>query len=110
MSVRSHIIINDDITCVTTSTTLFPYTTLFRSDRRTERRQGGGRNVLCGRQPPQETDRCPPRRPRRHAKDRSEEHTSELQSHSDIVCRLLLEKKKKFNTIIIADYCIVIGR
>src|SRR5437588_6367972 len=28
-------------------------------------------------------------------KDRSEEHTSELQSHSDIVCRLLLEKKKK---------------
>src|SRR5260221_8290459 len=33
-------------------------------------------------------DRCRPRRPR------SEEHTSELQSHSDLVCRLLLEKKK----------------
>src|SRR5438034_3327757 len=32
---------------------------------------------------------------RRHAIDRSEEHTSELQSHSDLVCRLLLEKKKK---------------
>src|SRR5438034_3781092 len=30
--------------------------------------------------------------------DRSEEHTSELQSHSDLVCRLLLEKKKKINT------------
>src|SRR5438132_14062491 len=29
---------------------------------------------------------------------RSEEHTSELQSHSDLVCRLLLEKKKKINT------------
>src|SRR5438034_50164 len=29
--------------------------------------------------------------------DRSEEHTSELQSHSDLVCRLLLEKKKKTN-------------
>mgnify|MGYP000586536882 CR=1 FL=1 len=29
------------------------------------------------------------------AKERSEEHTSELQSHSDLVCRLLLEKKKK---------------
>src|SRR5436190_8803734 len=28
---------------------------------------------------------------------RSEEHTSELQSHSDLVCRLLLEKKKKYN-------------
>src|SRR5260221_9059636 len=32
---------------------------------------------------------------RRQQKDRSEEHTSELQSHSDLVCRLLLEKKKK---------------
>src|SRR5215204_7652012 len=31
------------------------------------------------------------------AQDRSEEHTSELQSHSDLVCRLLLEKKKKYN-------------
>src|SRR5438034_4230857 len=31
----------------------------------------------------------------REAEDRSEEHTSELQSHSDLVCRLLLEKKKK---------------
>src|SRR5438034_7966643 len=30
-----------------------------------------------------------------HAEERSEEHTSELQSHSDLVCRLLLEKKKK---------------
>src|SRR5260221_5209996 len=33
----------------------------------------------------------------RHADRRSEEHTSELQSHSDLVCRLLLEKKKKFH-------------
>src|SRR5438034_5178872 len=32
---------------------------------------------------------------RRHPSPRSEEHTSELQSHSDLVCRLLLEKKKK---------------
>src|SRR5438132_10157241 len=32
-------------------------------------------------------------------RERSEEHTSELQSHSDLVCRLLLEKKKKQNTI-----------
>src|SRR5438034_7641091 len=35
------------------------------------------------------------RRAGRHAPARSEEHTSELQSHSDLVCRLLLEKKKK---------------
>src|SRR5438034_2455056 len=45
---------------------------------------------------------CPSRRPRRAQvaffpvpEARSEEHTSELQSHSDLVCRLLLEKKKK---------------
>src|SRR5215204_7576440 len=34
-------------------------------------------------------------RPKRLPRGRSEEHTSELQSHSDLVCRLLLEKKKK---------------
>src|SRR5476649_3068821 len=38
---------------------------------------------------------CSPRRPASPAWSRSEEHTSELQSHSDLVCRLLLEKKKK---------------
>src|SRR5574343_1625028 len=55
--------------------TLFPYTTLFRS----VREPGPGR---CAYRP----DRAP---------ERSEEHTSELQSHHDLVCRLLLEKKKK---------------
>src|SRR5260221_14668046 len=57
--------------------TLFPYTTLFRS--------------TSPAQAPQ------PRRPAKRAAPacpRSEEHTSELQSHSDLVCRLLLEKKK----------------
>src|SRR5436190_11757400 len=62
--------------------TLFPYTTLFRSR--------AGRPSS----PP-----CPSRRSggggRQHARARSEEHTSELQSHSDLVCRLLLEKKKE---------------
>src|SRR5438034_9369545 len=59
--------------------TLFPYTTLFRSCPPAPARSGVGNR------------RCPtaPRSPR------SEEHTSELQSHSDLVCRLLLEKKKK---------------
>src|SRR5215204_3202845 len=57
--------------------TLFPYTTLFRS-----RVQAAGRART----------RRPDRVPARTA--RSEEHTSELQSHSDLVCRLLLEKKK----------------
>src|SRR5260221_14584970 len=57
--------------------TLFPYTTLFRS--RGLRRDAGPRLGVLG---PVECHR-------------SEEHTSELQSHSDLVCRLLLEKKKK---------------
>src|SRR5215204_5450960 len=58
--------------------TLFPYTTLFRSPRRARgcwapKTAGAGARSFSG---------------------RSEEHTSELQSHSDLVCRLLLEKKK----------------
>src|SRR5215204_6724220 len=57
--------------------TLFPYTTLFRS--------------LCERI---RLDEQPPRVPE-GLTERSEEHTSELQSHSDLVCRLLLEKKKE---------------
>src|SRR5947207_8588905 len=64
--------------------TLFPYTTLFRSLSKT----GGHPSVT----PP-----VSERTPVRHLgglEYRSEEHTSELQSHSDLVCRLLLEKKK----------------
>src|SRR5260221_1602877 len=62
--------------------TLFPYTTLFRSHRihtRTRKTNGlppSGESSLAG------------------VNKRSEEHTSELQSHSELVCRLLLEKKK----------------
>src|SRR5438034_5364544 len=80
--------------------TLFPYTTLFDLSARdgVPRRgahlpadQGSIRRVrrCIGRARDREG------RPRRdHAAERSEEHTSELQSHSDLVCRLLLEKKK----------------
>src|SRR5438094_4910628 len=63
--------------------TLFPYTTLFRSP--TERRRGGRRLRPAGRVV----------RPDPAGRRRSEEHTSELQSPYDLVCRLLLEKKKK---------------
>src|SRR5260221_14522163 len=62
--------------------TLFPYTTLFRSVQRLVKAQRRGLDPAA----------------LRHVADaeqRSEEHTSELQSHSDLVCRLLLEKKKK---------------
>src|SRR2546430_7476533 len=79
--------------------TLFPYTTLFRSR-------------LCG--------LVPVRRAGRGAEDqepgclreephdlagRSEEHTSELQSQSNLVCRLLLEKKKKNSYTIMRETC-----
>src|SRR5688572_31757591 len=83
--------------------TLFPYTTLFRSSpgrvpvqraldvharrwRSVERRIGDRKNPLR----------------REYVTSRSEEHTSELQSQSNLVCRLLLEKKKnkKINNII----------
>src|SRR5437867_8422348 len=69
--------------------TLFPYTTLFRSRgiRACARSfcQAAGSSVT--------RDAAAPTRPRR-----SEEHTSELQSPYDLVCRLLLEKKKKKKT------------
>src|SRR2546422_4249662 len=76
--------------------TLFPYTTLFRSPcraaqrspcrsaRRTRRRRPGIRPCACRRT----------RSPRR-----SEEHTSELQSRLHLVCRLLLEKKKPYRNL-----------
>src|SRR5207247_2724972 len=47
--------------------------------------------------PPPGAGRPSPRRPRAGRRTRSEEHTSELQSRVDLVCRLLLEKKKKDN-------------
>src|SRR5207237_5193881 len=62
--------------------TLFPYTTLFRSRRSTA---SSASPIRCGRG-------ANGIRP-----TRSEEHTSELQSHLNLVCRLLLEKKKKNN-------------
>src|SRR5689334_24606681 len=67
--------------------TLFPYTTLFRSG-------CGGKKEHCG--------ECAAHQRSKHLRDlafalalRSEEHTSELQSQFHLVCRLLLEKKKK---------------
>src|SRR3712207_8787097 len=84
--------------------TLFPYTTLFRSLSETSVRipqatsqkshdaqaQGGG--------------------PLQHIEERSEEHTSELQSRQYLVCRLLLEKKKKHTALTpAAAHFLIIG-
>src|SRR5690348_17629703 len=77
--------------------TLFPYTTLFRSRLLPVVDLGTGigcvlaPGIVCDRSPAL----CPVRKPLR----RSEEHTSELQSPVHLVCRLLLEKKKKKQTI-----------
>src|SRR2546427_7624387 len=79
--------------------TLFPYTTLFRS-----LRAGSRSRVALHRQAPLQVAAArrlgPAAGPSRRAAatcSRSEEHTSELQSQSNLVCRLLLEKKKKTN-------------
>src|SRR3712207_8062484 len=94
--------------------TLFPYTTLFRSHllafergREAERHHDHVRlarglerlfaeRLVQTRRPPDEPGRG--RGPALVVLDRSEEHTSELQSRQYLVCRLLLEKKKKHHT------------
>src|SRR6266567_8295800 len=78
--------------------TLFPYTTLFRSPgsgtQRRRRRRG------------RRTGSTTHRRPRSSRGRRSEEHTSELQSQSNLVCRLLLEKK---NTALFDSFYIILS-
>src|SRR3712207_8721817 len=94
--------------------TLFPYTTLFRSLGRAQPRhpRRGAARPVCARG---RLGAAVPRRlaPRRaapapsaaaaggHRPQRSEEHTSELQSRQYLVCRLLLEKKKKISNTLI---------
>src|SRR2546430_6870271 len=81
--------------------TLFPYTTLFRSGVGLRTRGGVlGYGDLCGQR---EAGRRLRVRSARRA-PRSEEHTSELQSQSNLVCRLLLEKKKNTITARIHTY------
>src|SRR2546430_3580094 len=85
--------------------TLFPYTTLFRSSGKSRfalgyaRRLGARRAFVATAEGLDEEMRERIARHRQERGDsfatRSEEHTSELQSQSNLVCRLLLEKKKK---------------
>src|SRR2546427_7611555 len=88
--------------------TLFPYTTLFRSiqNRVVSLKKKG--KYAQAQQVKRQLRAFPARDPNdpqfRRLKYRSEEHTSELQSQSNLVCRLLLEKKKKTNVIAITSY------
>src|SRR5438034_7341408 len=83
------------------SSTLFPYTTLFRSSlirrsgRFSLRPRAAGQLGNVGRLQKMRFYMIA----NSFQRKRSEEHTSELQSHSDLVCRLLLEKKKKKHII-----------
>src|SRR2546427_3286536 len=89
--------------------TLFPYTTLFRSVLALSgfRYHGGEKSVVIQPRIKQEKFSCfwstgsgwgTFSQAAQRGETRSEEHTSELQSQSNLVCRLLLEKKKKKNT------------
>src|SRR5437588_5779591 len=84
--------------------TLFPYTTLFRSDSAARDLEAAparaSRPPVCGQRCARARRACARESARKRVAEmlalvRSEEHTSELQSHSDLVCRLLLEKKNK---------------
>src|SRR5438034_7497694 len=95
------------------SSTLFPYTTLFRSGVIAYKIAAHAADIARGRKGARDRDDAlsrarfgfdwneqfrlslDPERARELHDERSEEHTSELQSHSDLVCRLLLEKKKR---------------
>src|SRR5690606_40528993 len=101
------------VICATARSTLFPYTTLFRSRRfsaslqycpDTADHDGGDGSLAAGRIQSAATARGARalgiysflgEEDRGRSADRSEEHTSELQSREKLVCRLLLEKKKK---------------
>src|SRR5687768_17732762 len=92
------------------TSTLFPYTTLFRSLTRTQMQRSADAGALAGAEKltfwpgqavPEASARAEAQKfvqlnePLEVRADRSEEHTSELQSRLHLVCRLLLEKKKK---------------
>src|SRR5688500_19865535 len=79
--------------------TLFPYTTLFRSHLRLRRPAASAQAGDAGRPRGAQGEGAAGAR----RGDRSEEHTSELQSPCNLVCRLLLEKKKAYSTVDIED-------
>src|SRR5437762_9080017 len=81
--------------------TLFPYTTLFRSQHHRDDRAHPGALASAARLDPEHDQSGG--RPRADQHHRSEEHTSELQSPMYLVCRLLLEKKNRYEITKIYD-------
>src|SRR4051812_49889317 len=76
--------------------TLFPYTTLFRSEIREG--ENNHRSINRGCKHRKKIKQSSNSHRKHFFAVRSEEHTSELQSHVNLVCRLLLEKKKRYST------------
>src|SRR3712207_7139197 len=91
--------------------TLFPYTTLFRSAKSRPATPSRRRGRAAGRNRPWPARRCATsaRRASR-ATARSEEHTSELQSRQYLVCRLLLEKKKTILYVCVSTFYVTLLR
>src|SRR2546430_9595232 len=88
--------------------TLFPYTTLFRSLSGQALSGSGLAKVLqrpLASAPPSKAAARPAESERENGPSRSEEHTSELQSQSNLVCRLLLEKKKSMQPVRVFAPC-----
>src|SRR5258707_3982644 len=90
--------------------TLFPYTTLFRSSPAARASSGLARGTHAADRPQTPSPRCAAASDAHQGlarQLRSEEHTSELQSRQYLVCRLLLEKKKKKDTsvLIVVEWC-----
>src|SRR3712207_9008540 len=91
--------------------TLFPYTTLFRSGSRRPPGTGPARQCSASMAPTEEVRRrCRGWQPCGATVEcRSEEHTSELQSRQYLVCRLLLEKKKNNNRVVLISLLILMS-
>src|SRR2546426_4951122 len=91
--------------------TLFPYTTLFRSVHKFDDADGRGRaRGRHGRVLGCDAHRRPEHRTHGHDQRRSEEHTSELQSPCNLVCRLLLEKKNRSHAFAVTALAIAPNR
>src|SRR5256885_5380450 len=88
--------------------TLFPYTTLFRSPTLSSSNSGSSARRLSHTPPPSSLKCSASPRRYRSARWRSEEHTSELQSPCNLVCRLLLEKKKNRQAAGIIVYALAV--
>src|SRR3712207_8160437 len=86
--------------------TLFPYTTLFRSSNSTSSGPGAVSPSVSSAAPSPARPRTAGKRPcaKSRTSSRSEEHTSELQSRQYLVCRLLLEKKQKYQYSIVQQH------